>query len=239
MNKDNRFYVYALLDPRKPGEYEYGDICFLYEPFYIGKGTGNRITRHLSKNRLKSNTPKNQKIKKLLSLNLKPVEQIFIINLQNGEALNMEIQMIKLIGRKDLKKGFLTNTTDGGDGGTGHIVKESTKRKISLSLKGQNLGRKLTNDWKKKIKDNNAKYWQGKKHSQKTIDKIKKWRKTQDMTLRMKSYKVISPDNQIFIVNYGLQKFCDKHMLTRSQLINVAKGRRNHHKGWHCSYYFA
>ncbi len=234
---DNRFYVYALLDPRKPGEYEYGGICFLYEPFYIGKGTGNRITRHSSKDRLKPNTPKNQKIKKILSLNLKPIEQIFIPNLQNCKALDLEIQMIRLIGRKDLGKGLLTNTTDGGEGAsTGHIVKESTRKKISDSLKGQNIGRKLNNEWKKKIKDNNAKYWQGKNHDQETIDKIKKWRKTQDMTSRMKSYRVISPDNQIFIVDYGLQRFCDEHNLTRSQLINVAKGKRKHHKEWKCEY---
>ncbi len=237
MIKDNKFYVYALLDPRKPGEYEYNDICFLYEPFYIGKGTGNRARRHLGKSRLKPNTPKNQKIKKLLFLNLKPIEQIFIYSLQNDEALKLEIKMIKTIGRKDINDGVLTNTTDGGDGGIGHIVKESTKRKISNSLKGQNLGRKLTDEWKKNIKDNNAKYWQGRHHNQKTIDKIKKWRKSQNMSYKTKSYKLISPDSYIFIVKDGLQKFCDGHGLTRSHLINVARNRRLHHKGWKCEYY--
>jgi len=236
---NNRFYVYALLDPRKPGRYEYGDICFLYEPFYIGKGTGRRTSRHLSRDRLKSNTPKNQKIKKLLSSNLKPIEQIFISNLNSDDALKIEIDMIKFIGRKDTGKGILTNTADGGEGAScGHIVKNSTRKKISNSLKGKNVGRKLTKSWKQKIKDNNSKYWEGKNHSQKTINKIKKWRKNQDMSYRIKSYKVISPNDEIFIVDYGLQKFCDKHNLTRSHLINVAKNRRNHHKGWKCEYYF-
>ena len=37
-------YVYAYLDPRKPGKYSYKglNVSFLYEPFYIGKGK-NRL----------------------------------------------------------------------------------------------------------------------------------------------------------------------------------------------------
>lgn len=64
---ENRFYVYALLDPRKPGHYEYKNICFLYEPFYVGKGTGRRCLDHFKKSELKYNTYKNNKIKKIIS----------------------------------------------------------------------------------------------------------------------------------------------------------------------------
>jgi len=42
----NRFYVYALLDPRKPGRYVYETWEFDHEPFYVGKGSGNRIICH-------------------------------------------------------------------------------------------------------------------------------------------------------------------------------------------------
>ena len=40
----NEFYVYCYMDPRKPGKYTYDglDICFLYEPFYIGSGKNNK-----------------------------------------------------------------------------------------------------------------------------------------------------------------------------------------------------
>src|SRR5258708_880974 len=44
------FYVYALLNPTKPGSYKY-DFCgqaleFDHEPFYIGKGNKDRISDH-------------------------------------------------------------------------------------------------------------------------------------------------------------------------------------------------
>lgn len=234
---DNRFYVYALLDPRKPGKYKYGDYCFLYEPFYIGKGTGNRIKKHSGKKSLIASTPKNQKIKKLLKLNMKYIECILHNGITSNQSLIFEICLISLIGRKDEGKGPLTNATDGGDGASlGHVVKKETKRKISQSLMGKMKGRKLSQCWKDKISNNNAKYWLGKNHSLDTINKIKEKRKSQDMSYRRVSYLLTSPDDTTYIVSNGLQKFCDKFDLNRGHLIAVAKGIRNHSKGWKCSY---
>ncbi len=42
MENDNHFYVYAYLDPRKEGRFQYGTHIFGYEPFYIGIGKGKR-----------------------------------------------------------------------------------------------------------------------------------------------------------------------------------------------------
>jgi hypothetical protein len=39
-------YVYALLDPRKPGSYIYDSYHFEFEPFYVGMGINDRIDSH-------------------------------------------------------------------------------------------------------------------------------------------------------------------------------------------------
>ena len=43
------YYVYVYLDPNKPGKYQYPELtsCFLFEPFYVGKGTRMRDTRYI------------------------------------------------------------------------------------------------------------------------------------------------------------------------------------------------
>ena len=49
MEKENKYYVYIYLDPRKPGKYYYPnmDVCFLFEPFYVGKGKNKQMYSHL------------------------------------------------------------------------------------------------------------------------------------------------------------------------------------------------
>lgn len=47
MEITNEYYVYAYLDPRKPGLYVYGNYKFDYLPFYIGFGKLDRLNRHL------------------------------------------------------------------------------------------------------------------------------------------------------------------------------------------------
>jgi hypothetical protein len=194
----NRFYVYALLDTSKPGIYMYGDLIFDYEPFYIGKGTDNRdyhsaFDRH--------NSFKKNKIQSLKKKNIKIFSIKISENLNEKDSFDLEISLIKKIGRRDLKLGPLTNLTDGGDGRTNIIVSEETKRKISESKKSQNLHNKHTESTKTLLKkinqgENNPFYgkhhteeakeehslrvsgvnhpmW-GRKHDDETIQKIKK-----------------------------------------------------------------
>ncbi len=115
------YYTYAYL--REDGT-----------PYYIGKGKEDRIK---SKQR-NINQPKN--ISRIIFLKQ---------NLTEEEAFKHEIYMIFIFGRKDLKTGILHNKTNGGDGVSGRILNEETKKKIGeankISLKGKkNSGRSKT-----------------------------------------------------------------------------------------------
>lgn len=61
------FYTYIYLNPNKPGNYNYSymdySIHFDHEPFYVGKGVGDRSHCHLSNNN--KNNPKANTIRKI------------------------------------------------------------------------------------------------------------------------------------------------------------------------------
>ena len=144
------YYTYAYLREDKT-------------PYYIGKGQGNRIYS------------KQKYIKP-------PKDKSRIIylkqNLTEAEAFKHEIYMIAVLGRIDLGIGILHNMTDGGEGLSGTIRSEETRRKISVATKGNTyclgitrseetrkrmseakkgnnncLGRILSKEHKKKISD--------------------------------------------------------------------------------------
>lgn len=135
--QENRFYVYAYLDPRKPGIFQYGECKFDFEPFYIGKGMNDRDKSHiaeanyvLNKNLKSSNSSKINwsKINIILKIKRLTKESPIILrireNLQEEESFKLEIMLINVIGRKNLKNGPLTNLTNGGDGSSGLIMSE-------------------------------------------------------------------------------------------------------------------
>ena len=108
---------------------EYYTYAYLREdgtPYYIGKGKGDRAYKKGS--RVFAPPPKNRIIK---------LKQ----NLTEEEAFKHEIYMIVVLGRKDLGTGILHNKTDGGDGVSGSIRSEETRRKISESMKGKPLSK--------------------------------------------------------------------------------------------------
>lgn len=110
------YYNYIYLDPRKPGKYSYEDICFLYEPIYIGKGNGNRKYNHISyfkhKKLNRINSILFNKLQKIYDLNLEP----FIISFNDTQNENFvydtEAKLINEIGTIDgetIKRGPLCN----------------------------------------------------------------------------------------------------------------------------------
>lgn len=102
----NEFYVYVYLDPRKPGNYEYESICFLYEPFYIGKGTGRRYKVHLcdakKEHHNDCNNVKINKIRSILRNNYEPIIYFYDTNMLECEALTQEKILISQIGTLQL-----------------------------------------------------------------------------------------------------------------------------------------
>jgi hypothetical protein len=155
MVNPNRFYTYAYLREDKT-------------PYYIGKGTGDRI---YSTNR-RNNPPKDKS--RIIFLKQ---------NLTEEEAFRHEIYMIAVFGRKDLRTGILHNLTDGGDGASGAIKSEKTRKKLSEANKGKNnpnYGKSLSEETKRKMSEvhkgkNNPNY--GKSLSEETRRKMSEARK--------------------------------------------------------------
>ncbi|MCK9532489.1 MAG: NUMOD3 domain-containing DNA-binding protein [Gammaproteobacteria bacterium] len=159
------FYVYAYLDPRKPGNFSYNGENFDFEPFYIGMGKGKRYQAHLKTDSLNSNCNpiKNGKIKHILDLGQKPIIIKLKENLSKQEAQLWEIHFIKVIGRYNLNLGPLSNLTNGGESTAGMIHSESTKQLLSQQRKGKpkteaqmaapqhQKGRTISEETKKKI----------------------------------------------------------------------------------------
>jgi len=146
---DNKSYVYVYLDPRKPGNYVFGELVFDYEPFYIGKGVGNRMTDHLREAKKDGplekwhNPLKINKIRKILKEGYDPLIELIYQSLSDQEAEIAEERCISLVGRLVEKTGPLANKASGnpfkgtmilrGEAhwGYGHARTLETRQKIS------------------------------------------------------------------------------------------------------------
>jgi hypothetical protein len=138
----NVYYVYSYLDPRKPGNYKYGEYEFDHEPFYIGKGTKSRILRHLKNE--KANPIKLNKIEKIRKEGLEPILKKIVDNISNEESLEIEKFLIKKIGRYIKGEGPLTNYTEGGETYIGYKHQEEYLMKLKKPvIKYDLLGNKL------------------------------------------------------------------------------------------------
>jgi hypothetical protein len=138
------FYNYVILDPTRVGRYSYPelDVCFLYEPFYIGKGKFDRKYQHLQESSLKRNNLRNNRIKHILkTIPNKSIIRDYIIefnsNISELDAFATEVKYISVIGRKDIGTGILCNHSAGGEGSSGVYKSEETRAKIREKRKDQ------------------------------------------------------------------------------------------------------
>ena len=119
-----------------PGFYVY---CYLRKdlsPYYVGKGKDSRAwsKHHTIKNGHFAGVPV-------------PTDDTRIVivedNLTEVGAFSIERRLIRWYGRKDNNTGILRNRTDGGEGGSGIVVTEESRKKRSIANKGKGKGRKL------------------------------------------------------------------------------------------------
>jgi len=185
---------------------EYYTYAYLREdgtPYYIGKGKGNRAYR---KDGRPCATPKDKN--KIVHLKT---------NLTEEEAFNHEKYMIFIIGRKDLGTGILLNKSDGGEGASGCIQNEETRRKRSVKMKGEN------NPLYGKIGKDSPRY--GKKHTQETKDKIRK--SLQGNVISEKCRQVASEKNKVNQLGEKNSFYGRKHTEeSRRKMREAAKRRK-------------
>lgn len=149
-----KFYVYGYLDPSKPCKLSNNDLdfSFLYEPFYIGKGNGDRLVTHLKKSKLNKKTHLSNKINKIKSHGLKPIIVKLYEDLSEDKSLEIEKKLINLIGKRLSKTGPLVNITDGGEGVSGLKHTEESKKKMSnKGDKHPNWNKHLSEETREKI----------------------------------------------------------------------------------------
>ncbi len=246
-------YVYIYLDPRiTPAE-----------PIYIGKGSGKRANFH----KTRANNPiLKRKINKIKELGLEPIVEIYKDNISDNEALNLEIELILKFGRVDLGTGTLCNLTEGGEGSSGRIASEETKKLWSEQRKGKkqtpaqyeaNCNRIISEETRKKQSDANKghsrhtpeqiaklkEFNTGKVFSEETKKLMSEQRKGKKQTAAQYAAncnRIIKTKKVLCLTNNKIydssKEAAEKLGLNYTAIQAVANGNRSHHKNFKFQY---
>lgn len=236
---NNNYYVYALIDPRNNSI------------FYVGKGktrdTLNRVYRRISdhiRGHDGNNKLKNSVIRKIQRLGLEVKGQIIKEGLLEQEAFELEKELIRSLGKRMSGTGNLVNLTDGGEGSSGHVMSEETKKILSeknkarikntgiVNFKGEHHSletRARMSEIQKEICKNRINPMQGKKHTEETKKRISdkqkghsnlpkhlwyKFSNPRDKNPQAKKYLFINPDGEKFEVFGFFKKFISDNHLS-------------------------
>lgn len=104
---------------------------------------------------------------------------------------------------------------------TGKPRTELTKKRISES----NKGKTFSDEHKKKLSV-------ARRKRSISIETRRRCSATSKGRINIKKYILTDPNGEEHLTEHGLSDFCRKHELTASLIIKVAKGERQHHKGW-------
>lgn len=226
------FYNYVYVDPRKPGKfsYEHLNVCFLFEPYYVGKGTNNRKYEHLKERKGDKNVYKKRKIQNIKQVCENPQSYIITLNDNVSESVAFieETYLIKKIGRKDLSLGPLVNMNDGGTGGNHNLgkklpsyeskLKGKTYEEIYGAEKARTLkkdrSQKLSKVAKERTREQNPFF--GKNHSEESRKKIGE--KSKGRKANSKKWTLISPEGNEYHIVGEFKKFCIEHNLSGGML---------------------
>lgn len=126
------YYVYVYLDPRRKCDLS----SFEFEPFYVGKGSGDRKNFHLNNyGYTKSINPhKFRRIKNIQESENNVIVKNLCENLEEDEAYKREREIIDYIGRSINNRGPLTNIAEGGRGISGQNSLDLTNKEINTIL---------------------------------------------------------------------------------------------------------
>jgi NUMOD3 motif len=146
--QNNTFYVYEHWRPDT-------NVCF-----YVGKGKKNRAFYLRQRNKHHTSV-----VSKLISMGFTVDVRIIKSQLTEKEALKLEMERINLYGMSSL-----TNFTLGGEGTSGLIHSEETRKKMSISQRKRAPRPPYSEEARKKIglKSIGNSYRKGKTHDEKT-----------------------------------------------------------------------
>jgi uncharacterized protein YneF (UPF0154 family) len=175
------YYVYVWLDPTKTNKYTFGEHSFIHEPIYVGKGKGKRVYEWDKHHTF---------IKTKIKTTGKPLVLFVAERLPETKAMELEIFLIALIGKRVCGTGPLYNLSDGGDGSSGHINSEETKKRMSESAKKRPP---ISEETKRKISITKT----GKKLSKEHVEKIAKANKGKKRTEEYKKRMSIKRKGEV------------------------------------------